>query len=60
MAEPPQFQMISEPPSKMKFVAIAVVALILIVAGVWYFSHALGDKKEACLCLPKPENPRAR
>jgi len=38
-AKPLQFEMISEPPSKMKFVAIAVVALILIVAGVWYFSR---------------------
>jgi formylglycine-generating enzyme required for sulfatase activity len=28
-----------EPPSKMKFVAIALVALILIVAGAWYFSQ---------------------
>ena len=38
MAKAPQFGTVSEPPSKMKFVAIAVVALILIVAGVWYFS----------------------
>ena len=30
---------VPKPPNKMKFVAIAVVALILIVAGVWYFSQ---------------------
>jgi serine/threonine-protein kinase len=37
-AKPPQGRMAPKPHSKMKFVAIAVVALILIVAGVWYFS----------------------
>jgi serine/threonine protein kinase/formylglycine-generating enzyme required for sulfatase activity len=37
--KPPQFRAISEPPGKMKFVAIAVVALVIIVVGVWYFSH---------------------
>jgi len=40
MARSPQFRMISEPSgNKMKFVAIAVVALILVGAGVWYFSQ---------------------
>jgi formylglycine-generating enzyme required for sulfatase activity len=43
-AKPPEFEMISEPPSKLKFVALAMVALILIVAGVWYFSRR-GVKK---------------
>jgi serine/threonine protein kinase len=38
MAQPPQFRTTPEPASKMKFVVIAVLALILIVAGVWYFS----------------------
>ena len=40
-AKPPQFQIFSEPPSKMKFVVMGVVTLILIliVAGVWYFSQ---------------------
>ncbi len=51
-AKPPQFQIISEPPSKMKFVAIAVVALILIVAGVWYFSQH-GVKKGEVRVNPK-------
>jgi serine/threonine-protein kinase len=37
LAKPPQFRAISKPPSKMKFVVVAVVALILIVTGVWYF-----------------------
>jgi serine/threonine protein kinase len=40
VAKPPQFRTISEPSGKMKYVAIAVVALILIVAGVWYFSSS--------------------
>jgi formylglycine-generating enzyme required for sulfatase activity len=38
MAKPPQLRTVPEPPGKMKFVAIAVVALSLIVSGVWYFS----------------------
>ena len=46
-AKPPQFQVFSEPPGKMKFVAIAVVALILVVAGVWYFSQRGVKKGEA-------------
>jgi formylglycine-generating enzyme required for sulfatase activity len=37
-ARTPQVLAIPEPLGKMKFVAIAGVALILIVAGVWYFS----------------------
>jgi len=36
-ATPPQFQTASKPQSKMKFVVVAAVVLILIVAGVWYF-----------------------
>jgi serine/threonine-protein kinase len=36
--KPPQFAKAPEPASKMKFVALAVVALILIVGVVWYFS----------------------
>ena len=38
-ARTPQLRAIPEPPGKMKFVAIAGVALTLIVAGVWHFSH---------------------
>ena len=47
MTRAPQFRSISEPPGKMKFVAIVGAALILIVVGVWYFSHSLqhGPKK---------------
>jgi serine/threonine-protein kinase len=36
--KPPHFAKALEPPSKMRFFAIWVVALILIVAGAWYFS----------------------
>jgi serine/threonine-protein kinase len=39
LAKPPQFRTAPESRSKMKFVAIAGVALIVIVAGVWYFSQ---------------------
>src|ERR1035441_5334604 len=35
-ARAPQFRMVAEPRSKMKFVVIGVVAIILIGAGVWY------------------------
>jgi serine/threonine-protein kinase len=42
----PQFRTISEPPSKMKFVAITGVALILMVVGVWYFSQH-GSKRRS-------------
>jgi formylglycine-generating enzyme required for sulfatase activity len=38
-AKPPQFEIISEPPSKLKFVALGMGALVLIVAGALYFSH---------------------
>jgi serine/threonine-protein kinase len=37
--KPPQFARAPKPLNKMKFVAIAVVALIFIVAGVWYLSQ---------------------
>jgi formylglycine-generating enzyme required for sulfatase activity len=37
IARTPQVRAISGPPSKVKFVVIAVVALILIITGVWYF-----------------------
>ena len=39
VAGPQQFRTILEPPSRVKFVVIAAVALILIVAGAWYFSQ---------------------
>ncbi|MGD0008473.1 MAG: WG repeat-containing protein [Terriglobia bacterium] len=39
IARAPQFRMISEAPGKMKFVAVAGAALILVVAGVWYLSQ---------------------
>jgi len=38
-ANSPHFRTARKSPSKMKFVAIAGVALTLIVAGVWHFSH---------------------
>ena len=38
-ARPPQFRTTPKSPGKMKFAAIAGVALIVILAGVWYFSH---------------------
>jgi serine/threonine-protein kinase len=43
-ANSPQYGTISKPPSKVKFVVIAVVALILVVVGVWYSSQH-GAKK---------------
>jgi len=42
----PQFMTISEPPRKMKFVALTGVALILIVVGGWYFSQH-GSKRRS-------------
>ena len=54
-AKPLHFEMISEPPGKMTFITIAVVApiaLILIVAGVWYFSQP-GPKKGEVSVNPK-------
>jgi len=38
ISKSPQSRMVSKPSGKMKFVALAVAALILILAGVWYFS----------------------
>ncbi len=38
-AQPLQFQTISRPHKKVKFFIIAGAALIVIVVGVWYFSH---------------------
>ena len=38
-AKPPQLRTTPKSPGKMKFAAIAGVALIVILAGVWYFSH---------------------
>ena len=35
--KPPQLQTILKPPSKVKVLVMAAVALILIVTGVWYF-----------------------
>ena len=40
-----------EPPSKMKYVVTAVVALILVVAGAWYFSQHGSEKGEVRLNL---------
>jgi len=50
--KPPQFRMVAGPSGKMKFVAIAVVALILVVAGVWYSSQH-GPKKGEVRVNPK-------
>ncbi len=38
--EPPQFRTVPASSGKMKFAAIPVIALILSVAGVWYFSQS--------------------
>jgi serine/threonine-protein kinase len=38
VSKPPQFRTISEPSSKMKYVATMVVVVILIVGGILYFS----------------------
>jgi serine/threonine-protein kinase len=38
-AKPQQFRTTPKSPSKRRLVAIAGIALIVIVAGVWYFSH---------------------
>jgi formylglycine-generating enzyme required for sulfatase activity len=38
-AKPPKFRTTPKSPGKMKFAAIPGVALIVILAGVWYFSH---------------------
>jgi serine/threonine-protein kinase len=43
-AKPPHGQVAPKPHSKMKFVAIAVFALILIVAAVWYFSRSANPR----------------
>jgi serine/threonine-protein kinase len=48
----PHLRTISKPPSKMKFLAFAGVALIVILAGVWYFSHR-GVKKGNMSWSPK-------
>jgi serine/threonine-protein kinase len=53
VAEPLQFWTAPKPPNKMRFVAIAVVALILIIAGVWYFSQH-GSKKGVLSWSAKP------
>ena len=52
MSKPPQFRTTPKSPSKMKLVVIAVVALILIIAGVWYFSQH-GVKKGEVRVNPK-------
>ena len=51
-AKPPQFEIISEPPSKLKFVAMGMGGLILIVAAVLYLSHR-GVKKGEVRVNPK-------
>ena len=45
-AKPPQFEIISEAPTKMKFVLMGMGALILIVAGVWYLAQRGAKKGE--------------
>jgi formylglycine-generating enzyme required for sulfatase activity len=35
-AKPPQFEMIAAQPSKLKYVVLAVVAVVLVVGGIWY------------------------
>ena len=44
--EPPQFEIFSKPPSKMKFAFIPVVSLIFTVVGVWYFLQHGAKKGE--------------
>jgi len=44
-AKPPWLRKAPEPPRKMKFVVIAVAALILIVSGAWYFSRQRSKKE---------------
>jgi serine/threonine-protein kinase len=54
---PPQFQTTPEPSGKMKFIIVAGVALIIIAAGVWYFSHPSNQtqgQKEASVKPPQP------
>jgi formylglycine-generating enzyme required for sulfatase activity/DNA-directed RNA polymerase subunit RPC12/RpoP len=38
-AKPPQFEIISEPPGKLKYVAMGMGGLILVVAAALYLSH---------------------
>jgi len=38
-AKPPQFEIIAEPPSKLKYVAMGMGALVLIVAAALYLAH---------------------
>ena len=35
-AKPPQFEIISDQPSKLKYVALAVIAVVLVLGGIWY------------------------
>ncbi len=51
-AKPPWLRSAREPLGKMKFVAIGVVALMLIVAGAWYFLQR-GPKKGEVRVNPK-------
>jgi len=46
-AKPPQFEIISEPPSNMKYVIMGMGALVLIVAVVWFISRRGATKGEA-------------
>ena len=48
-AKPPWPWTVPEPPSRMKFVAIAVVAVILIVVGVWYILQHGTEKGDTSL-----------
>jgi formylglycine-generating enzyme required for sulfatase activity len=52
-AKPPKFRTAPESASKMRFVAVAGIALIVIVAGVWYFWHH-GTKKGDVSWSAKP------
>ncbi len=45
-AKPPQFEIMSEPPSNMKFIVLAVAGLVLAVAVVLFFSHHRVKKGE--------------
>jgi formylglycine-generating enzyme required for sulfatase activity len=58
VAKPPKLRTAPKSPSMMKFVAIAGVAVIVIVAGVWYFSQH-GLKKGNMSSSGKAEESKA-
>jgi len=51
-AKPPQFEILSKPPTRMKFAFIPLVSLIFTVVGVWYFLQH-GAKKGEVRVNPK-------